>query len=85
MFKEAIECLRKTKSMKPLEFNKEIGIEIPSEEEYKNDKDIFRKKILKESKIKNIEKYYMEAIKGSYTLALMMIFDDTIQMKEKKE
>ena len=48
MFKEAIECLRKTKSMEPLEFNKEIGIEISSEEEYKNDKDIFRTKILKE-------------------------------------
>ena len=84
MFKEAIECLRKTKSMKPLIFNKEIGIEMPSEEEYKNDKDIFRKKILKEKKIKNIERYYREAIKDPYTGVLMMIVDDTIKNEGEK-
>lgn len=84
MFKEAIEYLRKTKSMKPLTFNKEIGIEMPSEEEYKNDKDIFRKKILKEKKIKNIERYYREAIKDPYTGVLMMIVDDTIKNEGEK-
>ena len=84
MFKEAIECLRKTKSMKPLVFNKDIGIEMPSEEEYKNDKDIFRKKILKEKKIKNIERYYREAIKDPYTGVLMMIVDDTIKNQGEK-
>ena len=84
MFKEAIECLRKTKSMKPLVFNKDIGIEMPSEEEYKNDKDIFRKKILKEKKIKNIERYYREAIKDPYTGVLMMIVDDTIKNEGEK-
>ena len=84
MFKEAIEYLRKTKSMKPLKFNKDIGIEMPSEEEYKNDKDIFKKKILKEKKIKKIERYYREAIKDPYTGVLMMIVDDTIKNEGEK-
>ena len=57
---------------------------MPSEEEYKNDKDFFRKKILKEKKFKNIERYYREAIKDPYIGVLMMIVDDTIKNEGEK-
>ncbi len=84
MFKEAIECLKKTQSMKSLSFNKDICIDLPTDEEYIKDKDIFKKKILKEKKIKNIERYYREAIKDPYTGVLMMIVDDTIKNQGEK-
>ena len=84
MFNEAIEYLKKTQSMKSLELKKEIGIDMPTDEEYLNDKDIFKKKILKEKKIKNIERYYREAIKDPYTGVLMMIVDDTIKNQGEK-
>ena len=84
MFKEAIDYLKKTKSMKPLAFNQEIGIDMPTEEEFNKDKDFFKKKILKEKKIKNIERYYREAIKDPYTGVLMMIVDDTNKNQGEK-
>jgi hypothetical protein len=84
MFKEAIDFLKKTKSMKPLAFNQEIGIDMPTEEEFNKDKDFFKKKILKEKKIKNIERYYREAIKDPYTGVLMMIVDDTNKNQGEK-
>ena len=84
MFKEAIEYLKQTKSMKPLTFNKDIGIEMPTEEEFNKDKDFFKKKILSEKKSKNIERYYREAIKDPYTGVLMMIVDDTIKNQGEK-
>ncbi len=84
MFKEAIDYLKKTKSMKPLTFNQDIKIEMPTDEEFNKDKDIFKKKILKEKKIKNIERYYREAIKDPYVGVLMMIVDDTIKNQGEK-
>ena len=50
MFNEAIEDLKKAKSMNSLTFNKEIGIEMPTEEEYQKDRDFFKKKILEKKK-----------------------------------
>lgn len=84
MFKEAIEYLHKTKSMKPLTFNKDIEIELPTDEEYNKDKDIFKKKILSQKDIKKIERYYREAIKDPYTGVLMMIVDDTTKNQGEK-
>lgn len=83
-FKEAIEDLRKAKTMKPLNVNKDLEIEMPTEEEFNNDKDIFKKKILSKKKIKNIERYYREAIKDPYIGVLMMIVDDTIKNQGEK-
>ena len=84
MFKEAIEYLKKTKSMKPLTMNKDIGIDMPTEEEYYSDIDFFKKKILGQRKTKKIERYYREAIKDPYTGVLMMIVDDTIKNQGEK-
>ena len=50
MFKDAIDYLHKAKSMAPLTFNKEIEIEMPTDEEYKKEKDFFRQKILTKKK-----------------------------------
>jgi len=84
MFKEAIEYLRKTKSMKSLTFNKDIEIKLPSDEEYKMDDDYFKKQILSQKKIKKIERYYREAIKDPYVGVLMMVVDDTIKNQGQK-
>ena len=84
MFKEAIESLHKAKSMNPLTLNKEIEIEMPTDEEYKKDKEIFKKKILNKKKVNNIERYYREAIKDPYTGVLMMIVDDTSRNQGEK-
>ena len=46
IFREAINFLEKSKSMSPLILNNDIGIELPNEEEYKNEKDHFKKQIL---------------------------------------
>ena len=84
MFKDAIDYLNKTKSMAPLTLNKEIEIEMPTDEEYKKEKDFFRQKILTKKKENNIERYYREAIKDPYTGVLMMIVDDTSRNQGEK-
>ena len=84
MFKDAIDCLHKTKSMNPLTLNKEIEIEMPTDEEYKKERDIFKKKILNKKKENNIERYYREAIKDPYTGVLMMLVDDTTRNQGEK-
>ena len=52
MFKDAIDYLNKTKSMAPLTLNKEIEIEMPTDEEYKKEKEFFKQKILTKKKRK---------------------------------
>ena len=84
MFKEAINFLKETKPMKPLMFNKNLEIELPSDEEFKNDNDYFKKQILSQKNIKKIERYYREAIKDPYIGVLMMIVDDTIKNQGAK-
>ena len=84
MFKDAIECLHKTESMNPLTLNKEIEIEMPTDEEYKKERDIFKSKILNKKRANNIERYYREAIKDPYTGVLMMIVDDTSKNQGEK-
>ena len=84
MFKDAIECLHKTKSMNPLALNKEIEIEMPTDEEYKKERDIFKTKILNKKKANNIERYYREAIKDPYTGVVRMIVDDTSKNQGEK-
>ena len=84
MFKDAIDYLNKTKSMAPLTLNKEIEIEMPTDEEYKKEKEFFKQKILTKKKENNIERYYREAIKDPYTGVLMMIVDDTSRNQGEK-
>jgi hypothetical protein len=84
MFKDAIDYLNKTKSMAPLTLNKEIEIEMPTDEEYKKEKEFFKQKILNKKKENNIERYYREAIKDPYTGVLMMIVDDTSRNQGEK-
>ena len=84
MFKDAIDYLNKTKSMAPLTLNKEIEIEMPTDEEYKKEKEFFKQKILTKKKENKIERYYREAIKDPYTGVLMMIVDDTSRNQGEK-
>ena len=84
MFKEAINYLKNTKPMNNLILNEDICIELPNEKEFNNDCNYFKNKIIKERKIKNIERYYREAIKDPYTGVLMMIVDDTDKNQGEK-
>ena len=84
MFKDAIDYLNKTKSMAPLTLNKEIEIEMPTDEKYKKEKELFKQKIMTKKKENNIERYYREAIKDPYTGVLMMIVDDTSRNQGEK-
>jgi len=84
MFKDAIDCLNKAKSMAPLTLNKEIEIEMPTDEEYKKESEFFKQKILIKKKANNIERYYREAIKDPYTGVLMMLVDDTSKNQGEK-
>lgn len=84
MFKEAINYLKNTKPMNNLILNEDISIELPNEKEFNNDCNYFKNKIIKERKIKNIERYYREAIKDPYTGVLMMIVDDTDKNQGEK-
>ena len=84
MFKEAINSLTNSKPMNDLVLNDDISIDLPTEKEYNNDKDFFKKKILKQKKIKKIERYYREAIKDPYIGVLMMIIDDTNKNQGEK-
>ena len=84
MFKEAINYLKNIKPMNNLILNEDICIELPNEKEFNNDCNYFKNKIIKERKIKNIERYYREAIKDPYTGVLMMIVDDTDKNQGEK-
>ena len=84
IFQEAIYYLNNTNPMNILELNDEISIELPTEDEYNKDENFFKKKILKERKIKNIERYYREAIKDPYIGVLMMVIDDTNKNQGEK-
>ena len=84
MFKEAINYLKNAKPMNNLILNEDISIELPNEKEFNNDCNYFKNKIIKERKIKNIERYYREAIKDPYTGVLMMIVDDTDKNQGEK-
>ena len=84
MFKEAINYLKNTNPMNNLILNEDISIELPTEKEFNNDFNYFKNRILKERKMKNIERYYREAIKDPYTGVLMMIVDDTDKNQGEK-
>ena len=71
-------------AMNNLILNEDISIELPTEKEFNNDFNYFKNRILKERKMKNIERYYREAIKDPYTGVLMMIVDDTDKNQGEK-
>ena len=84
MFLEAIQCLNETEPMGELKLNEEISIDLPSEKEFEENEEFFKKKILSEREIKKIERYYREAIRDPYIGVLMMIVDDTCKNQGEK-
>ena len=70
--------------MSPLILNNDIGIELPNEEEYKNEKAHFKKQILDKKKQIKIERYFRDAIKDPYIGVLMMVVDDTYKNQGEK-
>lgn len=84
MFLEAIQCLNETEPMGELKLNEEICIDLPSEKEFEENEEFFKKKILSQREIKKIERYYREAIRDPYIGVLMMIVDDTCKNQGEK-
>ena len=84
MFLEAIQCLNETEPMDELKLNEEISIDLPSEKEFEENEEFFKKKILSQREIKKIERYYREAIRDPYIGVLMMIVDDTCKNQGEK-
>ena len=84
MFLEAIQCLNETEPMGELKLNEEISIDLPSEKEFEENEEFFKKKILSQREIKKIERYYREAIRDPYIGVLMMIVDDTCKNQGEK-
>ena len=84
MFLEAIQCLKETEPMGELKLNEEISIDLPSEKEFEENEEFFKKKILSQREIKKIERYYREAIRDPYIGVLMMIVDDTCKNQGEK-
>ena len=84
MFIEAIQCLNETEPMGELKLNEEISIDLPSEKEFEENEEFFKKKILSQREIKKIERYYREAIRDPYIGVLMMIVDDTCKNQGEK-
>jgi hypothetical protein len=84
MFLEAIQCLNETEPMGELKLNEEISIDLPSEKDFEENEEFFKKKILSQREIKKIERYYREAIRDPYIGVLMMIVDDTCKNQGEK-
>ena len=84
MFLEAIQCLNETEPMGELKLNEEIIIDLPSEKDFEENEEFFKKKILSQREIKKIERYYREAIRDPYIGVLMMIVDDTCKNQGEK-
>ena len=84
IFREAISFLEKISPMSSLVFNNDIGIELPNEEEYKNELNHFKKQILNKKKQLKIERYFRDAIKDPYIGVLMMVVDDTCKNQGEK-
>ena len=84
MFLEAIQCLNETEPMGELILNEDISIDLPSEKEFEENEEFFKKKILSQREIKKIERYYREAIRDPYIGVLMMIVDDTCKNQGEK-
>ena len=84
MFLEAIQCLNETEPMGELKLNEEISIDLPSEKDFEENEEFFKKKILSQREIKKIERYYREAIRDPYIGVLMMVVDDTCKNQGEK-
>ena len=76
-FEEAEEVLLKTRSMKPLVYDRRLNVRLPENEEQLNDKEFIKSQI-KEMKSKGIpiKSFYKDNIKDPEIAFLLMIVDD---------
>lgn len=84
IFREAINALNNAQPMSPFVLNNDLAIQLPNEEEFKNEFEHFKKQIIDKKKEKNIERYFRDAIKDPYIGVLMMIVDDTYKNQGEK-
>ena len=83
-FHEAAEILRKMEPMPPLEFNGNICIPLPQDEEELRDPNYLREqvKIMQESN--NIDLFFKDLIKLPDVSALLMVVDDSVKNSGRK-
>ena len=76
-FREAIDVLKSKEPLPPLEFNNEICIPLPGNEEELNDTLFLREQVNKIREKNEIDVFFKDLIKIPEVSALLMIVDDT--------
>ena len=83
-FHEAAEILRKTEPMAPLEFNGEICIPLPQEEEELRDPNYLKEQVKAMKENNNIDLFFKDLIKLPEVSALLMVVDDSVKNSGRK-
>ena len=83
-FKEAAEQLRNINPLPPLEFNKEICVPLPENEEDINDPNYLQEQIRLLKENTNVDIFFKDLIKIPEISALLMIVDDSAKNPGKK-
>ena len=83
-FKEAAEQLRNINPLPPLEFNKEICVPLPENEEDINDPNYLQEQIRLLKENTNVDIFFKDLIKIPEISALLMIVDDSEKNRGKK-
>lgn len=83
-FREAAEILKKTPPMEKLQFNKDIAIPLPDNEEDIINSSFIKSKVNEIRKHFNINIYFKEYIKNPEIAVLLMIVDDSENFRGKK-
>ena len=83
-FREAINVLKSTEPLPPLEFSNEICIPLPENEEELNDTTFLREQVKKIRERNEIDVFFKDLIKIPEVSALLMIVDDSNKNAGKK-
>ena len=84
VFREAINVLKSTEPLPPLEFSNEICIPLPENEEELNDTSFLREQVKKIRERNEIDVFFKDLIKIPEVSALLMIVDDSNKNAGKK-
>ena len=83
-FHEAAEILRKMEPLPPLEFNGNICIPLPQDEEELKDHNYLKEQVKAIKDVNNIDLFFKDLIKLPDVSALLMVVDDSIKNTGRK-
>ena len=83
-FQEAAEILRKMEPLPPLEFNGNICIPLPQDEEELKDHNYLKEQVKAIKDVNNIDLFFKDLIKLPDVSALLMVVDDNIKNTRRK-